>query len=177
MNCDDFLTASETGSFFDRRRARRHAASCPRCAALLATFAAVKQEMASPPPLSARERHLWKHAMEGAEPRISLLPWWLGIVGGLATLACVVLLVAKMTIVKPRDIGSPNPPIAIVPPAPAPPILSTPTVTEIDPAKELAQLSQATDRLDADLKKLRQDALRRDARRQVATTFERFDKW
>ncbi|MDB5288762.1 MAG: hypothetical protein JWL69_3 [Phycisphaerales bacterium] len=115
--------------------------------------------------------------MEGAEPRTSLLPRWLGIVGGLATLACVVLLVAKMTIVKPRDIGSPNPPIAIVPPAPAPPILSTPTVTEIDPAKELAQLSQATDRLDADLKKLRQDALRRDARRQVAMTFEHFDKW
>ncbi|HWE95038.1 MAG TPA: hypothetical protein VG269_13815 [Tepidisphaeraceae bacterium] len=173
MNCDDFLTASEAGGFFDRRRARRHAANCPRCAALLATFAAVKREMASPPPLTARERHLWKHAAEQAAARPSPLRQWVAIVGGLAAVACVTLLVVKIAIHKQGDIPSPIP-IAVKHDSRT---LSEPTVTEIDPAKDLAQLSQATDRLDAELVKLRQDAQRRDARRQVAMAFEHFDKW
>ena len=37
MNCDDVLAALETGGPLQRRRARRHAAGCPRCAAVAAT--------------------------------------------------------------------------------------------------------------------------------------------
>lgn len=171
MNCDDFLIAQETGGFFGRFLARRHAAKCPRCAALQTTFAAVKQELARPEPLSPRAGHLWKHAAQEPTTRHSPFRNWITIGGGLAAAACVLLLVMKFTGHKPDVSPSPRPEFVDSR------HLTTPTVTTIDPAKELAQLSEATDRLDADLKKLRQDAQRMDARRQVAMTFEHFDKW
>ena len=34
MKCDHFLAALETGGFVERMQARRHAARCPRCAAV-----------------------------------------------------------------------------------------------------------------------------------------------
>jgi len=174
MNCDDFLTAQETGGYFARWRARRHAARCPRCAALRASFAAVKQEWASTEPLSPRARQLWKDAAEEPARRGSPSRNWIVIAGGLTAAACVVLLVFKLAGHKPGKV-TPSPyEIAKVKP---PPAVTESKVTVVNPADELNELSDAVNQLDADLKQLRLKAERMDASRQVAMTLERYDKW
>jgi hypothetical protein len=175
MNCDEFLAAQETGGALARWRARRHAAHCPRCAALAAKFAAAKELLAGPEPLSPRARWLWKQAAEepAGRPAVSLNRSFFAFL--LAAAACVALLVIlpKLTGHQPGGpIKSPTP-IVEVPKPPA----ERPTVVVIDPKQELAQLSEAVDRLDEEIKQLRLDAQRADARRQVAMAFDRYDKW
>lgn len=173
MNCDDFLVAQETGGFLARRRARRHAARCPRCAALAAKFATAKQALATPEPLSPRARSLWKGAAEEPAARTPLFKKRAVLAGGLAATACVALLVFKLAGPKPGGTPTPEPHIA----TDTTRTLSKTVVEVIDPKQELDRLTMAVDRLDADMKKLRLDAERMEARGQVAMAFERFEKW
>jgi hypothetical protein len=66
MNCDEFLPALETGGFFRRRAARRHAARCSACAQTLAAWRALKHGLTAAPPLTGRQRDLWTSV---AQPR------------------------------------------------------------------------------------------------------------
>src|SRR5207244_1920411 len=69
MTCDDFLPALETGGFFERAAARRHAAHCPACARVFAAWQELQRELASAPPLSDRERALWTSAAQPGRVR------------------------------------------------------------------------------------------------------------
>jgi hypothetical protein len=172
MNCDDFLAARETGGPFARMRARRHAARCRRCTALQAKFAAVKDELANAPALPARARQLWVDAAIEPASQISPRRNWALFTGGLAAAACVALLVIKLAGHKPAGVTPPPQIVRVIPP-----VATESKVTVVDPAKDLAELSAAANQLDAELKQLRLEAERMDARRQVALTLEHYDKW
>jgi hypothetical protein len=64
MKCDDFLPAMETGGSLQRIRARIHAAWCPKCAAVLAAFAAVKRQLATPSAISLQMRQTWDKSLD-----------------------------------------------------------------------------------------------------------------
>src|SRR6476469_8773371 len=68
MTCDEFLAAMETGGRVQRWQARRHAATCPSCAAAMRMLETVKQELASAPPLTAGVRARWLSAARVTEP-------------------------------------------------------------------------------------------------------------
>ncbi len=173
MNCDDFLTAQETGGYLARPAPAAMLLDARACAALRAKFAGVKLELASPEPLSARARRLWKDAASETARQAPPRRNWIFIAGGLAAAACVVLLVVKLAGHKPGDL-TPSPPRDFVIQTPQ---VTESTITVVAPADELAELSEAANQLDVQLKQLRLEAQRMDARRQVAMTLERFEKW
>src|SRR5262249_53390387 len=69
MNCDDFLPALETGGYFRRAAARRHAPRCPACARTPAAWGGPKRDLAGVPPLAGRGRELWTAAARSGEAR------------------------------------------------------------------------------------------------------------
>jgi negative regulator of sigma E activity len=173
MNCDEFLSAMEIGGPLARWRARRHAARCGQCAALFAKFAAVKRELARAEPLSPRAIQLWEQAADEPVTQFAGRRTWVPLAGGLAAAACVVLLVVRFAGRQPGGAtSSPPPPVQVVEVNQA--VVTAPTIRVLAAAEELDRLSRAADRLDAELDKLRLDAQRIEARRQVAMTLERF---
>jgi hypothetical protein len=189
MKCDDFLPALETGGPLRRRRARRHAARCPRCAAVAAQLAAVKRPWADVPPLAAGERLLWERAAMDdagagniplpAQPRRLVIPngrqWW-------AAAACVLLAVSIAVTLVVRH--------KAVQVADRPPHVPSPTTTRAEPsrlgpvrvelvdaARELDQLAAAVGRLDVQMQELRRQAERAEARSQVASALDQFGHW
>jgi len=179
MNCDDFLPSMETGGLVRRMRARRHAARCRRCAAVYAAFVSATQQWASPEPLSPCARHLWEQA--AGELAVGPFRWrrWMPLAAGLAA-ACVVLLAVAMVLRKgfiappPREVA-PRP--SEVPAAPIPQRLAGDVIEQLDPAEELSRLAAAARQLDAQLQRLRHEAERIDAQRQLAVTLDRFGRW
>src|SRR4051812_8838267 len=110
MNCDNFLSALETGGFFQHLAARRHVANCPACARALAGWTALKHELAAAPPLTDRQRKLWTSV---ARPNI-LQPRtrYLGRVAAVAVAACVVFVlfwVFHGRNLPPREVPTPLP--------------------------------------------------------------------
>src|SRR5260370_17983 len=69
MNCDEFLPALETGGFFRRRAARRHAAGCSACTHTLAAWRALKHELTAAPPLTGQQRDLWTSVAQPGQVR------------------------------------------------------------------------------------------------------------
>ena len=57
MNCDEFLEALESPDERRRTAARRHANSCPSCAALAEVHAQLQQELGRPEPLPPESEH------------------------------------------------------------------------------------------------------------------------
>ena len=176
MNCDDFLPALETGGLVRGMLARRHAARCPRCAAVGAAFRAAKQQLAAPEPLSPRARQLWEQAAgEPTLPSSGRRRWIAAAAAGLAVAASIgaLLLIADWSARKRSVAPQPVPRVARLIPEPR----TTTTVEEIDPGKELARLAAAVERLERDLETLRHQAERLDARQQIAVTLDRFSRW
>jgi hypothetical protein len=62
MKCDVVLERSETGNWFERWQARRHAARCDACASALRSFEEAKQRWAKTEPLSPRHQVIWNAA-------------------------------------------------------------------------------------------------------------------
>jgi hypothetical protein len=92
---------------------------------------------------------------------------------GLATAACILLIVVEMAVRKQTDSPRLNSEIVR---SDSPPPDNT-VVSEIYPAEGLSQLAAAVDRLDVELQTLRLKAERADARQQVALTLDRFGQW
>jgi negative regulator of sigma E activity len=172
MNCDDFMLASETGGFVRRWQARRHAARCPRCAAANAAFAATKQRLATPEPLSPHVRQLWEQAACEVTVGPSRRTLWIPVAVGLGVAACVLLFVVKVAVRQELPTPHPAPQVAqaISPP-------DREVIVEVDPAKERSRLAAAVDRLDADMQRLRREVERLHARQQIATTLDRYGRW
>ncbi|MGE5194453.1 MAG: hypothetical protein ACM3U2_18340 [Deltaproteobacteria bacterium] len=160
MNCEDFLPDLETGGPWRRMRARRHAARCPRCAAVYSAFRAAKSRLATPDLLSPRVRELWIRAAEGVVLRPEHRRRWVPAVACLATVACFfIAFVGPALWVKPPTIVSPV------------------TVVQLDPADDFSQLADAASQLDAQLKSLRTTAQRLEARREVMIALNQYEKW
>lgn len=167
MRCEELLAALETGGPAQRRRARRHVRACPRCAAALAAFEALKHELRTAEPLSADARRVWERASAAAYAaparRVGRRVW---VSAAVAVAACVVLvIVAKWMGKTPQDDFGPGP-------------VPTATVVEvIDPATELGKLVAAADELDGQIERLKAQARRMSARRAVALAIDRYGKW
>jgi hypothetical protein len=176
MNCDDFLPELETGGLVRRMLARRHAARCPRCAAVGAAFGAAKQRLVTPEPLSPLARQLWERAANEATWRPSGGRRWIAAAAtGLGVAASIGVLLWIVDLTAWSRSVAPQPAPALTRPIPQP--RNATTVDEIDPAEEMARLTAAVDRLERDLQTLRLKAERLDARQQIAVTLDRFSRW
>jgi hypothetical protein len=198
MNCDEFLPALETGGPLRRRLARRHAAGCPRCAAVAARLAAVKRQWADTPPLGPQERMLWEGAAVGdpgirnlslPAPRRPLsIPYARHGWHAWAAAACVLLVVSLVVSLVVRHQGvnvaigpQPQPPptktTRTTSQTSQPPSLGPVRVEAVDGLGELENLATAVDRLDVQMQELRRNAERAEARTQVASALDRFGHW
>src|SRR5262245_45179646 len=76
MKCDDFLPFLETGGWWRRWQAKRHARHCAGCAAAQAMLVELKREFAKTPPLTDRLEHMWRAAarVEHAPAALSVRP-------------------------------------------------------------------------------------------------------
>src|SRR5262245_63402843 len=93
MNCNEFLPKLESGGAIGRWRARRHAARCPRCAAVYTALQAATEELSAVEPLSQHARELWMRAARESAPVPIRAMRWLPAVACLATAACVLVMV------------------------------------------------------------------------------------
>jgi hypothetical protein len=173
MNCQDFLPELETGGPWRRIRARRHAARCPRCAAVYSAFRAAKHRLAAAEPLPPHARELWNRATRGIVVLTEHRYRWTPAVACLATAACLLLVFVgpalwlkhvervNVTIDAPREKT----------------IVSPTSVIELDPSVEFTQLADAAVQLDAELQSLRMTAQRLEARREVMIALIQYGEW
>lgn len=81
MTCDKVLSALAAGGFFSRWRARRHAARCSRCVAVIKDLKGLAGELSAVPPLTPAERRLWLRACDDVPlvsrfwPRLTRPAW------------------------------------------------------------------------------------------------------
>jgi hypothetical protein len=68
MRCDKVLSALASRGFFGRWRARRHAARCSRCAAVINEIGMIVEELAAVPPLTTADRQRWLRARDDVAP-------------------------------------------------------------------------------------------------------------
>jgi hypothetical protein len=169
MNCDDFLPALETGGYFRRAAARRHAAGCPTCARTLAAWEALKHELADAPPLTGRERELWTTAERPGEVRPQVRRMRravdFAIAASLLVLATCLFLLSR----RGQDIANPPPPSDTQ-------VVVTP-ITPEGVAAELSPLERRLARLEAELAALSQRAELADLRQQAATLLDEYRHW
>jgi hypothetical protein len=172
MNCDDLLPDLETGGLWRRMRARRHAAGCPRCAAVYAAFRAAKIRLATPEPLPRYAREIWNRAAIEAPLRFDRQVRCAPAVACLAAAACLLIVfvgpavwehMTKVVVVGGRSQDTVT--------------ISAPMVTDVDPIGEFLELAEAVDRLDGELESLRMTAQRRDAQREVILALNQYGTW
>jgi hypothetical protein len=173
MNCDDFLPFLETGGPLRRMQARRHAARCPRCAAMHSKFLAAKERLARPDALSNHARELWHRAARDTRAQPVCRHPWLPVAVGLATAAC-----AMVAVVRPvtRENGRRSVPIADAGSTDAP-VVGPTTIIEVDPTLQLSDLASAAERLGNEIRALQTLAERFEAEREVVMTLNRYGKW
>lgn len=170
MKCDEVLPALEMGSFWTRRKARRHLATCPACAAAVAHWQGSKCRLASPEPLTDYHRRLWRTATDRAvEPwRSHRLRWAIGIV------VAGILIVGTLLLLPSR-----NHPI---PESPREEFVRTMTPVEVYPvppeyvAKQFAPLEQKLDALEDAMNRFILAAEKRDAELQLARLLQDYPK-
>jgi len=75
--CVDVVAALATGGPIRRWRATRHAARCPRCAAVRDELRQAAEALADVSPLNAAQRRLWVAAAEDEIPTVPLWACWL----------------------------------------------------------------------------------------------------
>jgi len=172
MNCEDFLPDLETGGWWRRMRARRHAARCTRCAAVYVKFRAAKTSLAAPGPLPRYARDLWMRAAVDAPVRVSGQIRWAPAVACLAAAACLLIVfvgpaVWERVAVVIIDGGGSHEVVTISPT----------TVIEVDPTGEFLELTAAADRLDDELAALQTIAERREAQREVMLALNQYGRW
>jgi hypothetical protein len=165
MKCDEFLPCLTTGSAFARFRARWHSRRCPHCAAVQERLAAMVRELDAAAPLTAYHRRVWEQAAveprTAAEASVDLSRRWtarphLAVAGGLAIAAA--LLVAITLLVRPRNEKDQQ-------------IVERPQgirteLLAVSPA-EIAELGRGLDQVEADLKRLEEQAALLQARREI----------
>jgi hypothetical protein len=160
MKCEDFLPDLETGGWWRRMQARRHAARCPRCAAVYVAFRTAKAGLAAPEPLPPHARELWKRAARDIVLRPERRRRWVPAIACAATAACLfIAFVGPALWVKPPRVTSPV------------------TVVQLDPTAEFSRLEDEVGKLDSQLQSLRATAQRFEARQKVMIALNQYDKW
>jgi hypothetical protein len=149
--CDEIVAALTTGGPIHRWRARRHAARCPRCAAMQDALAQVAEALAEAPALTAAERALWSAAAEReqSEKPAWVIPLRPALAGALAAGILGVVCVWWAVHTPQKAPSQPN--VAVVE---RPPTQETTDVKSLRGeavalAQELDQLSRRADLLDA----------------------------
>ena len=172
MNCNNFLPALETGGFVRRIQARRHAARCPRCAAVHAALAAAKRQLAAAEPLSPRAERLWRQAVGEATVRPARGNAWKMVTAGAVSVVCLVMvfLLAISKYINNSPTPASQPTVARNESRSLSPI----TVEEIDTTEGLAYQADEVRRLDVELKSLQQVIEKKSVQRQIAAVLERF---
>jgi hypothetical protein len=172
MKCDEFLSALETGGLVQRLKARCHAARCRRCASQRAKFADAMQRWALPEPLSPHAERLWRQAAgEPAAPPARGNVWKLVTAGAVSGICLIVIcLLGIFQYTKKSSVSTPQRTVARNESRHVGPI----TVEQINPAEGLAYLSNDVERLNVELKELRQRIEKKQVQSQITTTLERF---
>lgn len=165
MNCEDFLPAIESEEPSPVHEARRHAASCPRCAAAYAALLKVKATLAHHEPLPASARAVWEKASWNPLSESTRRPRWVPALAGLLTSAAACVLVLVLVISK-RDVA----PGTLTGASPA----STTTILEHDSTAELAQLALAVEALDGSLVALAEQVERLEVEREITLTLNQY---
>jgi uncharacterized small protein (DUF1192 family) len=172
MNCDDFLPSVETGCVTRRWQARRHAARCPRCAAVLCQWSETKEALSSAEQLSPRARGLWTRSIDRPLDEIDRAATWNSAprrsLHFAAVSGAVLLLVSAVWIGMRWE--SPNSKPVVVPAQ----VARANPIHEIDPADEFARLEAGVTQLEAELAVLEREVERLDARRQLDETIKKY---
>jgi len=151
MTCDEVLPACEFGDAARRQAAHRHALDCPTCPAVLHRWQALKADLAATPPLTDRDRALWRDARQGAPGRRRVPRGWLA--GAAAVAVC-----GAVALVWPRP--EPAPP----PAAPAEVLAAVPDRA----AQDYEDFGRRLDELDGELAALTDRIATAEARRTAA---------
>jgi len=117
IRCEEVVAALATGGVIRRWRARRHAARCPRCAAVRDELRQIAEALAEVPPLTAAQRRLWA-AAAGDEITAEPTRAWRfrpALAGALA--AVVLVAVGAWWALRPVDLRKGPPAIAEVEPS------------------------------------------------------------
>ena len=172
MKCDEFLTASVLGGFWERHRARRHAKQCSACNEVQKKLDEAMARLTEVEKPEARLRRIWESACGvgmSKEPTAgSRWPW---IVGGVGA-AIAVLVFAVVMFCRP---ASPIFPVRVV--STEHRVLGPVTVEVFDSQRELVRLGGESSLLQEKLKSLTLQAERDDAQRQVSLAINRFSRW
>lgn len=163
MKCEDFLPSWQTGGWWRRLAARRHAARCPRCAAVRQRFAAALQGFAEPAAVSAELRARWCDAAESTPVVAADRSASHGTYGrrNLA-LACAASLAAVVAVglwLWPEGAREGDRQVA--------------TVVEVDAAPEFVRLESSLALLDQELQLVEQEIERMQARQLAADLLRR----
>jgi hypothetical protein len=170
MNCSDFLPALETGGFWRRRAARRHAGRCPDCARTLASWQALKPGLAAVAPLPDRQRDLWTSVAHPLEVRPRTNYWRRA---AAVAVAAALLFFAIFWSVRDRNLPPREDRMAEHHAAE----VVVAAISRDRVAEELAPLEQRLDRMETEVAELSQRAELADLRRQTATLLENYRHW
>lgn len=174
MNCDDFLSAVETGDDIERNATLQHAAICPSCAADLAVLQEIKTTLAAHEPLPSSARAVWENASRAPQSISRQQPQWAAFSVVAATIAvCLVFVMFTQTPNSPEiavsKIGEGN--------TVATNTSAEPTVIIPDISAELTELSHAAESLDSLLDAMDDQVDRMEIQREIQVTLSRFDRW
>jgi hypothetical protein len=158
MKCDDFIANYEACSAWSRLRAQVHVKRCPTCASTRDWLSQVRSQLATPTAITPFHRRVWERAAAGDVPepvaqRIATPQ--LAVVGSLALAASLV--VALVLSPPENDPKGPNEVVLKLPQRSS----STIVTRSLEPSPaEIAALETGLDQLEADLKRLSEEAAR-----------------
>jgi hypothetical protein len=166
MKCDDFISNNESRSPWSRLRARVHANRCPTCAATREWLTQVRRQLATSAEITPFHRRVWERAAahEAPDPtpgRIASRRF--AVAGGLALAAA---LVVAFVLSLPKRDERRDKQLATNPHSrPASTIV---TQSLKVPPGEIAALETGLDQLEADLKRLSEEAARLETLRAIS---------
>jgi hypothetical protein len=164
MKCEDFTANHEAGSALAKMRARIHARHCAKCAAVREQLIELRQTLSVPAEITPYHRRVWERAAADAAPEAVATPAWswltvprLAMAGGLAVAAAIIVAIVLSVANNnapdgERIAGNADPPSGVT-------ILPLRILPE-----EVAQLENGLNQVEADLKRLAEEAALLDAR-------------
>ena len=184
MRCEDFLPWLETGTRFQQLKARRHASSCPSCAAAAEMLGQLEDELGQNSPVPERLRQKWLDAAGGAtavqiaprESRSSRRVW---IAMALAASLLLALIPLSNWLNNDRPIAGVQPDQPVKP-MQRPKENSTVTaivVTSVDGREELDQLHSEVSGLQTELQQLIQRSEQLAARQELSQLLASHERW
>jgi len=159
MNCEQCLAYLETGSLWQRFRARQHASKCPQCARAIEALAELKRDLATCEPLTPDQVRLWQRAAPQTVSQSTVQwPVWQLTFGRAAVVVASSLALSFFFF---WNGWRPPPELA----------------QKIDPVPELTQLHDKLDTLEAEIANLSTKAELSDVHQQVLAMIDTYKRW